>query len=56
MLICRDCGAVMAEVYSFSPGKRERYNKCIRCLSQTRRNKFTDKEIEERFGKKVSTY
>lgn len=51
MKICRECGSLMPEVYSFSPGgKRERYNECRRCHGRTRKNKLTDKEIEERFG------
>lgn len=57
MKICRECGSLMPEVYSFSPGgKRERYNECRRCHGRTRKNKLTDKEIEERFGEKTSTY
>ena len=49
--LCRTCGLPMSEWYSFSTGgKRERYYKCTQCRDQTRRNKLTDKEIEEKFG------
>jgi DNA-directed RNA polymerase subunit M/transcription elongation factor TFIIS len=62
MRFCRSCGSVMNEVLSFSNNKRERYNKCKICHNETPKNKLTDKELEERFGrdntygKKVSKY
>jgi hypothetical protein len=46
----------MNEVLSFSSDKRTRYNKCNRCHNEMPKNKLTDKELEERFGKENNTY
>lgn len=51
MRFCRNCGSVMREVLSFSSDKRLRYNECNRCHNETPKNKLTDKELDERFGK-----
>jgi hypothetical protein len=52
----------MNEVLSFSNEKRKRYDKCKRCHDETPKNKLTNKELDERFGKdftygkKISKY
>lgn len=51
MRFCRYCGSRMNEVLSFSEDKRERYNICKTCHNETPKNKLTDKELDERFGK-----
>lgn len=56
MRICRHCGTAMNEVLSFSSNKRERYNTCNKCHNETPKNKLTDKELDERFGKDDYTY
>lgn len=56
MRFCRHCGSVMREVLRFSSDRRERYNKCNKCYNETLKNKLTDKELDERFGKGEIVY
>lgn len=57
MIFCRNCGSIMSEILSFSKDKRERYNKCNKCRNEKLKNKLTDKELDERYGKDgINTY
>jgi DNA-directed RNA polymerase subunit M/transcription elongation factor TFIIS len=55
-MFCKECGSLMNEVLSFSANKRTRYNTCMKCRNETPKNKLTDKEIDERFGRDDTTY
>lgn len=51
MRFCRNCGSIMNEVLSFSKDNKLKYNTCTKCHNETLKNKLTDKELNERFGK-----
>ena len=43
--MCRDCLVPMVGVMSFSQEKREKFNRCPKCHSDTRHNKIKDNEL-----------
>lgn len=45
MRICRECLVPMTGVMSFSKDKREKFDRCPKCHSETRHNKINDKEL-----------
>lgn len=46
MNICKNCNSIMVEVMSFSKDKREKFNRCPRCYSETKHKSISDKELE----------
>ena len=45
MKLCRDCLVPMTPIMSFSKVKREKFNRCPKCHSETRHNKIKDSEL-----------
>ena len=52
MQLCRDCGIKMTGVMSFSKDKREKFDRCPKCHSETKRRKIDEKEVD--FGEVLS--
>lgn len=53
MQFCKECGARMVDVMSFSKDKNEKFNRCPKCYSETRRNKIKDNDLN--FGELLDT-
>lgn len=45
MQLCRDCGIKMTGVMSFSKDKREKFDRCPKCHSETKHRKIDEKEL-----------
>ena len=45
MTICKDCNTPMQPVMSFSKDKREKFNKCPKCFSESKHQKLDDNEL-----------
>ena len=53
MQFCRDCSTKMVGILSFSKDKNEKFNRCLRCYSETRHNKIKDNDLN--FGEVLDT-
>lgn len=51
-MICKTCDIPMQSVMSFSQDKREKFNKCPKCYSETKHQKLNDSELT--FGEVLS--
>lgn len=45
MKFCRTCSVPMVGVMSFSKNKREKYNRCPKCYSESKRRFIFDSEL-----------
>lgn len=45
MRICRDCLVPMKGVMSFSKDKREKFDRCYKCHSETKHQNIKDNEL-----------
>lgn len=45
MQFCKDCNVKMIEVMSFSKYKKEKFERCPKCYSETKHRKLDDKEL-----------
>ena len=45
MQFCKKCKVKMANVMSFSKDKKEKFERCPKCYSETKHRKLDDKEL-----------
>ena len=45
MRFCKVCSGKMASVMSFSKDKNEKFDRCLKCKSETKHRKLDEKEL-----------
>lgn len=53
MNYCKDCSTKMVSVMSFSKDKNEKFDRCLKCKSETKHRKLDEKELN--FGEVLDT-